>query len=358
MAETETNKTEEATPFKLKRAREKGTVARGADLGFFSTLVAFAIFILVAGAHAVSALSESMRRDLTLAGEAASDPQHALAAIGAVYQPAFQYIALLGATIAFVVILFEIIQIRGVTFSMHPLKPDFGRLNPATGLKRLFSFRMLKETAKNIVKMAAYALAAYLAIHQSFMQSGQAADNAASLVEAMRAGGLRLIFTFAVLALIFAALDQIIARGEFRKQMRMSKSELTREIREREGEPRLKQKRKQLHAQFTKQVKALGALKGSDMLIVNPQHYAVGLVYEPEKMSAPKITTKGRNRFALLLKDRAAARSIPIFEYPELARTLYRTREQGEEISPADYRAAAGLYLKLARTKGRTHADA
>ena len=305
---TEQNKTEEATPFKLKRAREKGMVARGTDLGFLSILVGLTIFALAAGDAVWRRLAEAMRRVLAIAS--AGDPQHALSAGAAMYWPALQAVALPAATIVLVVVFFEIVQVRGIVFTGQPLKPDFSRLNPAKGLKRLFSMRMLKETLKNVVKMAVYLTAAYLVVRHSFDTRASGIGDAMTLMEVLRADGLRMLFVFLLLALVFAALDQALARQEFSKQMRMSRSELMREFKEREGEPRKKQKRRQLHAEFAKQMRALGDLRGSDMLIVNPQHYAVRLAYAASTMAAPRVTAKGRNHFALLLKRRAALLSI------------------------------------------------
>lgn len=358
MAETEQNKTEEPTPFKLKRAREKGSVARGVDLGFFSSLVGLVLFAMLAGDNLFRLLSGGLRLALTTGLEASNEPLQSLATVLSAYFPALQRIALLGLTLMLVVALFEIIQVRGIVFSAQPLKPDFSRLDPAKGLKRVFSFRMLKETAKNVLKLAAYSVVAYLVIHHSFELAAQSASDSQSVAASLREGGMRLFFSFGVLALIFAAIDQVIARAEFLKQMRMSRSELTREARDREGEPRLKQKRKQFHAEFAKQTKSLVDLRGSDMLIVNPQHYAIGLVYDSEKMSAPVVTAKGRNRFALLLKSRAASLSITIFEQPALARALFRRCDKGAAISTSEYDAVADLYLKLARAKATAPVDA
>jgi flagellar biosynthetic protein FlhB len=353
MAETEQNKTEEATPFKLKRWREKGSVARSVDLGFFSTVVAFTIFALVAGQRVAAAMAETMRRLLRAASNGSPDDLSSLAPIAAsVLQP----LALLGATIVVVVVFFEIVQLRGIVFSGHPLRPDFSRLNPAQGLKRLFSPRMLKETLKNVLKFVAYGAAAYLVISDQFLVYRRAIPNAVDLATVLAAASLRLLFTFALLALGFAVLDQVLARAEFSKQMRMSRREVQREHREREGEPRLKQKRRQLHAQFAKQARGLGNLPGSDMVVVNPQHYAVALRYDASSMAAPTVMAKGRNHFALFLRGEAANLSIAIFEHPQLARSLYRNSDLNEEIGPADYRGVADLYLKLAR-KAAAHAE-
>ncbi|MFZ2031057.1 MAG: EscU/YscU/HrcU family type III secretion system export apparatus switch protein [Vitreimonas sp.] len=354
MAENEQNKTEEATPFKLKRGREKGSVARSIDLGFFSTTVAFLMFALVAGPRVAIALAETMRSLLHRVSDGSPEGVASVAPIAAAM---LQPLALLAATIVVVVIFFEIVQLRGVVFSAQPLKPDFSRLNPAQGLKRLFSMRMVKETVKNVLKLAAYGVATYVVISDQFLAYRRAITGAGDLTSVLAGAGFRLISAFALLALAFAALDQVLVRGEFRKQMRMSRREVQREHREREGEPRLKQKRRQLHAQFAKQARAFGNLPGSDMVVVNPEHFAVALRYEASTMSAPTVTAKGRNYFALYLRGEAAKLSIAIFEHPTLARSLFRNSDLNQEISSSDYRAVADLYLKLAK-KASAHAKA
>src|SRR5688572_15329926 len=156
MAETEQNKTEEPTPFKLKRAREKGNVARGTDLGFFAVLVGLTIYLLVAGGQLAKVLADGMRRALATISSSSGDPASALTAITTSPGKLIEAVGLFALTIMLTVLLLEIIQVRGIVVSAQPLKPDFGRLNPAKGLKRLFSIRMLKDALKNIAKLIAY----------------------------------------------------------------------------------------------------------------------------------------------------------------------------------------------------------
>jgi len=342
----EQNKTEEATPFKLRRAREKGMVARSLDLGFFGALVALAAFLTIAGDTLAWRLAQAMQRSIAGAS-AAVDPQQASRMIAASYWPAIQSLLLLGGTVVLIVVMLEIVQLRGLIFTTHPLKPDFSRINPAKGLKRVFSLRMLKEALKNILKLAAYSTITFFVVKAAISEPGRARTDAYGLASSLQSFGLWLLFLFILVALGFAALDQILVRREFSKQMRMSRRELTRESREREGEPRFKQKRKQLHAEFAKQTQGLGQLPGSDLLVVNPEHVAVALAYDPQEMAAPKVTAKARNRHALALRRRAFQLGIPVFENPPLARQLYRDCEAGREIGGAHYRAVADLYLKL-----------
>jgi len=346
VASDEQNKSEEATPFKLAKAREKGTLARGTDLGFFSALAAFLLFLTVAGATLAVKLVAIMRSGLSDFSEL-DDPRVALKLLGQDATIAMSILVLLGLTLLVIVVPLEIFQVKGLVFSSQPLKPDFSRLNPAKGLKRLFSLRMLKEAFKSILKFAIYGGLAILVIRYAVIKTGFEATGAAQLTMLLWRSAVRLIALFAAAALVLAAIDQIIARREFAKQMRMSRSELTREFKEREGEPRIKAKRKQLHAEFLKQTQGLGKLAGSDLVIVNPEHFAVALAYDPSAMDAPTVRAKARNDLALAMRHEAARLNIPVIADPPLARELFRFCVAGREIGADHYRAVAGHYSQL-----------
>lgn len=345
----EQNKTEEPTPFKLKKAREKGQVARGMDLGFAAGLIALASAATFAGQQFVLQVASVMRQTFATGVDARADGGEALAIISSVYWYLFQPLIIFGACVALMLITLELLQLRGVIFTAQPLKPDFKRLNPMQGLKRLFSMRMLKETLKNVVKFTAYCIAAGFIGYYAIAEWGVRLTDAGKLVLSMEQAGLRLLYTFIGLAIVFAAIDQIIVRGEFRKQMRMSRRELTRETKDREGEPRIKQKRNELHQQMREQSEDLGRVVGSDMLVVNPEHYAVALRYQPDNDEAPKVRALGRNHTALLIKRKAALHSVPIIANPPLARALFADCRSGETIPAQHYRDVAILYRSLNR---------
>lgn len=347
MEQQEQNRTEEATPFKLKRAREKGQVARGMDLGFAGSLAALAGFALIAGPAFVARLSDLMRVTLITGIDRAGHSGEVLATVSAVYWSAFQPLIVLGAVVMIVLVVLELVQLRGFIFTAAPLKPDFKRLDPITGLKRLFSMRLLKETIKNIVKMAVYASLAWLAISGAIEIFGDSLADAPSLARAMAEGAYRLLFAFGLAAVFFVAVDQLIVRREFRKQMRMSRSELKRETKEREGEPRIKQKRRELHGRMREQAEGLAGLGQADLLIVNPEHFAVALSYRQGEMDAPEVRAMGRNHFAQLLKRKARLLGLMVIADAPLARALYRDSRRGTQIAPQHFRAVANHYSKL-----------
>lgn len=345
----EQDKSEAATPFKLDRARKKGMLARGTDLGFLSMLVALAIAVQTTGRDLVAGLSQSMRRgfvgQIAMAGErdwitgAIGNGASALA--GVLLLPALILLA--------VCVTIELIQTRGIVFTAEPLKPDFSRLNPAKGLKRLFSMRMLKELAKNVVKLAIYLTAATVFVIDLTQGGGLRTGDARALTDTLTAASGRLLLLFIILAALIAALDQLLARREFARQMRMSTREVKREVREREGEPRQKQKRKQILAEILKQAGAAGDVKGADMLIVNPTHYAVALRYRPGETDAPVVQAKGRNIWAQRMRQTAEREGVVIVRNPALARALYRYGQVGNTIRQNEFVAVADLYIMLRR---------
>lgn len=343
----EQNKSEEPTPFKLKKAREKGQVARGMDLGFAASLMALTAAAILSGQHFVVQVAAVMRHTFVSGIDGRGDANEAVSLIAFVYWSLFQPLIVFGCIVATMLITVNLLQLRGLIFTAHPLKPDFKRLNPAKGLKRLFSFRTVKETLKNLVKFAAYCTAAWFVASAAIAYFSIGLVKAGSLALAMKEAAQWLLYVFIGLSLIFAGIDQIIVRGEFLKQMRMSRRELTRETKDREGEPRMKQKRKEIHQQMRQQSASLGQVPGSDMVIVNPEHYAVVLAYCPDTDNAPKVRATGRNHVALMIKRKANLHSVPIVSNPPLARALYADCSAGLEIPAQHYRRVAWHYRKL-----------
>ncbi len=345
----ETDKSQDASAYKLDRARRKGQLARGTDLGFFASLLALAIAAQLVGSDLLARLASGMRLDFKLTAVAPRDTLSAFALIWSDAQAIAGLLTLPLLLLAIIAAVVEITQNRGLVFSAEPLKPDFTRLNPAKGLKRLISLRMLKELAKNLVKLLVYAGAAYLFIDSVAKEDGLVARDGRQLANLLVETAGKLLLMFVFLAAAMALLDQLLARREFAKQMRMSMREVTREHREREGEPRQKQKRRQILSEIIKQAAAAANVKGSDVLIVNPVHYAVALRYRPDESEAPIIQARGRNLWAKRMRETAEREGIVIVRNPALARALYHEAQTGSTIGQANYVAVADIYIALRR---------
>jgi flagellar biosynthesis protein FlhB len=343
MDETELDKSEQASPFKLKRAREKGTVARGIDLGFFTALIAFLAFAWINGPEAAVAISRMSGVTLSNAASTVYAPSAMLSQAALLFSIAVRPLLLLAATVFCVVLLFEFLQV-GPVFSFQSLKPDFSRINPAKGLKRIFSWRLFVEAMKSVLKLAIYGTVAWLTINATLVNDALGLTDAVQLVDVLARSGFRLLFFFALTAMFFATGDQILSRREFAKKMRMSRREMKRENRDREGDQRLKSKRKEFHNEFVKMAKSLRNARGSDVILTNPTHFAVALRYDPAKMEAPMIVSRGTGQLAERIRTIGFTYGVTIVQDAPLARALFKSGILEGEIPDALYQAVADLY--------------
>jgi len=350
---SEQDKSELPTPFRLEKARKQGQIARGTDLAFMSATAAFVLYFAMQGPVLGAALTQAFRDSLVLAPNLADGPRPVLGAMGAVFGLVVRPVAFLVAAVFIAVLVLEVVQ-TGVVFTTEPLRLDFSRLNPASGLKRVFSLRLLLETAKTLAKFLVYGVLTWLAIKAAIALAELGLSGAPQLARAMERAGGGLLAAFLGAAVIFAALDQLVARRDYLKKMRMSRRDVKRESRDREGEPRLKQKRKSLHAEFVKASASLRNIRGADMLVTNPTHYAVALRYDPAKMEAPIVVSRGANRFALRLRRMAFLYGVVIVQNPPLARLLYRC-ELNAPVPEAAYQVVAQLYRTV---RGRAESQA
>lgn len=347
--DSEQNKSEQPTAFKLDKARKKGAVARGTDLGFLTALAAFLGYAWIMGPSLERQISEAARAAFVIAPSVVAGPHEILAVTGAVMGAAAKPLAFMTAAIFLTVMVFEIVQ-TGLVFSSEPLRIDFGKLSPTQGFKRVFSLRMLIETAKNVLKLVVYgALTAFVILEAQ--ATFPTITDAAGLAAAIGRTGLRLLIFLVAGAVVFAALDQLIVRREFLKKMRMSRREVRREVRDREGEPRMKQKRKQLHREYALQSHSLKGVRGADVLITNPTHFAVALKYDPKTMIAPTVVSQGAHGFAQRLKRLAFLYGVVIIEDRLLARELYAKCALGGQIPELHYKRVADIYLGMRRQK-------
>jgi flagellar biosynthesis protein FlhB len=345
MDETELDKSETATPFKLRRAREKGTVARGVDLGFFSVLAAFVAYAWLAGSQMVAGITHMSGATLGNSGHHSDAPGALMAQMATLFSAAMSPLLAFAGTLFAFVLLVDFLQV-GAVFSVQVLTPDFSRINPAKGLKRLLSWRLMIEAAKSVLKLSVYGLITWLAIRSAARIDSLAIFDGHQLARTMARSGLSFVMLFALAALIFAIGDQLLVRRQFATKMRMSRRELKRESRDREGDPRFKQKRKDFHREFIKMATSLRNARGADVILTNPTHYAVALRYVPEKMDAPMIVSRGAGSLAERIRRIGFTYGVTIIQDPALARALFNTRIVEGEIPDSLFQPVADIYRK------------
>jgi flagellar biosynthetic protein FlhB len=346
MSDSELNKSEDASPYKLEQARKKGVVARSPELGLVVALACCAAYLWARGTELGAHVSQLAARTFAGAGALDGGGGAMLAWTGALFSEAFSALLPLIAIVVLGTLVASIAQV-GLLFAPAALKADFNRLNPATGFKRVFSVQVLIEAGKTIVKVVVYGWLATYVVRGLIVTLSHADTPATRLPGLLLHGTARLLFLLIGAALVFAAVDQLIVRRMFARKMRMSKHEVKQEYRQREGDPRIKRRRKQLQRELLKRSKSMRGIRGADLVVANPTHVVVALRYEPGRMAAPMVVAKGAGEFALRLRKLAFIYGIPVLESKAFARQLFRGTELGSEIPAELYRTAASLYMHM-----------
>jgi flagellar biosynthesis protein FlhB len=345
MAEQEQSRSEEATPFKLEEARKRGSTAKGVELNTLAILIFVCVAIYLLG-------KSLLRETLQLSGnilDHAATLRFTPKAVGDWLPQVFVETLLLlmpfFLPLMAVAILINLVQV-GPIFTTFPMKPDFTRINPAQGFKRLFSVRTIVETLKTIVKFLLLGATLYFAAMAMLPESVKLlmAEERLYGVFLVEEGGallLKLIAAFLLIALI----DTMYSRWDFGQRMRMSRRELRDEIKRREGDPRIRQKIRELQREAMKRRGALSKVKDADVLVTNPQRLAVAVKYKRGEMAAPMVLAKGAGDLARGMRRIAQRHRIPIVENKVLARALFRETDIGGAVAERHYAVVAKILV-------------
>jgi flagellar biosynthetic protein FlhB len=231
----------------------------------------------------------------------------------------------------------------GFLFTLEPLTPNFGRLNPLEGLKRIFSRRSLVELVKSLLKMGLVGFVAYQTVRDdlgrfpTLMQVGLP-----GAVRFMMDLISRLLLTVGILMLILAIADYLYQRFEYEVSLRMTKQELKEEFKNIEGNPEIRAKIRQKQRELARR-RMMADVPKADVVVTNPTHFAVALAYAQGEMGAPKVLAKGQGLVALRIREIAKEHGVPVVENKPLARELHKLVEIGQEIPFHLYQAVAEL---------------
>ncbi len=353
--ETAQERTEEATPRRRTEARRKGTVTRSQDVTSAAVMLGLLIVLPIAGVDLGARMVLSTNQSLSnipsdaLPGSIAGYVWSALAP-GLVGVAPILGVALVAGVVA------NFAQV-GFVVSGVPLAPNLNRINPFTGMRRLFSAVACVEGLKACVKSALFGWIAYTAIRDHWPAlmglSGVPPLSALSILGSL----LKTVFLRVTIAwLAIAALDYLFQRRQVEKQLRMTREELRQEMKEMEQSPELKGAMERRRRKLSKGRMA-AAVKGADVVVTNPAHVAVAIEYDPKKMHAPQVVAKGAEYLALRMKELAAENRVPIVPNPPLARQLYKRCEVGDfvprELFQAVAEVLAFVYTTLKRVRRR-----
>jgi flagellar biosynthetic protein FlhB len=228
-------------------------------------------------------------------------------------------------------------------FSFEGLRIDAARVNPATGWKRVFSMRTLFDGGRACIKLLVLCFAAWLALRALLPQfHGLSAVGAAEFVQLLLQDVGSLGSRMALALALVACVDVAFTRREFSRRMRMSQRELKEEYRNREGDPRIRGRLRELRREMLKRSRSVRNTRDADVVLTNPTHYAVALQYVHGEMEAPRVIAKGAGQLAAAMREIAARHRIVVVQNPPLARRLFRE-------APLDAYLAASFHAEVAR---------
>jgi flagellar biosynthetic protein FlhB len=356
MAEGGQEKTERATPKRLEEARKKGQVPRSGELSMAAVCISASVAIYTLGRMAAGQFADFMHDSLSLRPEAALGEGglwSALSTAGA--RTLLIVLPILGAT--FCAALAAPIAIGGWNFSAGALVPQFSRLNPASGLARVFSTRGVVELGKGIAKVTVVGVIAWVLLKgltPQLMGLSSEPVNHAIRHSAALAGYALLVLTCGLA--VIAAVDVPYQIWQHAKDLRMTREEVKEEYKESEGSPETRGRIREAQRALARG-RMMQDVPKADVVITNPTHYAVALRYDENKMRAPLVVAKGTELIALRIREVATENGVPIVEAPPLARALHKSVDIGREVPAALYVAVAQVLtyvyqLRAARERG------
>lgn len=347
-------RSESASSKRLEEARRKGQIPRSRELNTMVMLVAFSLSLLMMGGRLMENFAAMLRDGLTLDRGMIFDPAGVVTGLGRMLDEAFwMLLPFLGVSV--VAALFASVAIGGWSFSVEALAFKAEKLNPISGLKRMFALRGLVELLKALAKVLLIGgMALLLTQHLGDDVIGLGYQ---SPEMALGQAGQILAQSFLALSLVLiliAAVDIPFQLWDHAQQMKMTKQEVRDEHKDSEGKPEVKSRVRQMQREIA-QRRMMEAVPEADVIITNPTHFAVALKYDGTNMRAPRVVAKGRDLIAAQIRSRAMEHEVPIFSAPPLARAIYYSTELDQEIPAGLYFAVAQVLayiyqLKSART--------
>jgi flagellar biosynthesis protein FlhB len=341
MAEdTGQERTEEPTGRRLEQAREKGQVARSKELGTSAVLMAAAVGLAMMGGELATALLNVMEAMFTLDRTQVFDTNTMFNAWGAVGSelmwPMLKFLLFL-ALVAFI----GNIVLGGLSFSGQAIMPKGTKMNPVNGLKRMFGVQALVELAKGIAKFSVVAISAYLLLSFYFddilMLSGDHLPG--NVFHALDL----LTWMFILLCsstLIIVVIDVPFQIWNHNKQLKMTKQEVKDEYKDTEGKPEVKGRIRQLQREMA-QRRMMAEVPNADVIVVNPEHYAVAIKYDVKRSAAPFVVAKGVDDVAFKIREIAREHDVAIVSAPPLARAIYHTTKLDQQVPEGLFTAVA-----------------
>lgn len=351
-SEDEDQKTEEPTQRKLDEARKKGQIARSQEMrhvAMFGGALAVVAFMTGGIANGLAPLFTNL---LGQAGAYHLDDRGAQNLIVGVVANTGLALAAPLSLLFLAAIVGGMMQGRP-TLSWERVKPKWSKLNPLSGLKRMFGMQSLVEFLKTLAKCAVVGIVGVLVVWPYGRRLETALFGSVPDVLGLATGlVVKLLMAVVIIVTVIAMADFVYQRFSFLKKMRMSRQELKDEFKQSEGDPHVKARIRQIRLERSRK-RMMANVPTADVVITNPTHFAVALKYDQFSMGAPQVVAKGVDSLALRIREVAKEHKVPIVENPPLARALYASVEVDEEIRAEHYKAVAEVISYVMRLRGQ-----
>jgi flagellar biosynthesis protein FlhB len=340
-AESGGERTEEPSQRRLEEARKRGQVPRSRELTNFATMIGGSAALVASGGALAVRMSQMVRSGLSIDPQSLVDPSSMLSSLSSACISALAVLLPIFGTVIGLVLLASV-AMGGWNFSMEALVPDFTRLSPLAGVKRLFGLRGATELGKALLKCAVVGGVCAGVVSWTFRDVLALAHMEPRTAIGRGAGLMSWSFVWLCASLVLIAIvDVPLQLFQFKQGLRMTRQELRDEAKESDGRPETKQRIRRMQQTLARR-RMMHKVPTADVVIVNPTHFAVALKYDPKKMRAPRVLAKGADLVAQNIRRIAEEHRVPIFESPKLARALYRSTDLNNEIP-------AGLYVAVAQ---------
>lgn len=349
--ESSQTKTEPPTQKRLKDLRKRGQVAKSLDIAATVAMIAGVVFLIVAGAAMMERLKNVLERSATLDFRTLDSPQVLMQWTHDVLLQAAWITVPMIVVLVVVAALVGFFQV-GPVFAGEQIKPQLSRINPIEGFKRLFSLRSLVELVKLSVKATALFAIIWISVREALpelLRSHWLPDDG---VLPLALQLLRVLCWSAIVCFIaIAAFDLWFQNWEFRRNNRMSIEEVRREHKETEGDPHIRNRRRQLHREVG-EASMLSNVRKASVVVVNPTHIAVALYYQPGETELPVVVAKGEGELARAIRRIAEEEGIPVVHNVDLARQL-RAEAPIDQYIPEQLIEPVAAVLRWARNLQR-----
>ncbi|MDD9195553.1 flagellar biosynthesis protein FlhB [Aliivibrio sp. S3MY1] len=351
MAESDgQERTEDATAKRLQQAKDKGQVARSKELASVSVLVCGSVALMWFGEDVAQALFSIMERFFSISREEIYDTNKLLEIVGgaliALVFPVFLILITL-----FVAALLGAAGLGGINFSAEAAMPKPSKMNPMSGIKRMFGMQSWVELLKSILKVSLVGGTAFYLIDKSKADLFQLSLDTypANIFHSLDIL-LNFILLISCTLLIVVAIDIPFQIWQHANQLKMTKQEIKDEYKETEGKPEVKGRIRMLQREMT-QRRMMADVPSADVIVTNPEHYSVALRYDQNKDSAPIVVAKGVDHIAMKIREIAREHNIDILPAPPLARALYHSTEIEQQIPDGLFAAVAQILAYIFQMK-------